>query len=65
MDESMVLAGLYLIFFVVLLGAFFNKKIEANLEAFLFVMGISSATLSNAWSAEVDPKLPRYHVERT
>jgi predicted cation transporter len=45
MDESMGLAGLYLIFFVVLLGPFFNKKIESNLEAFLFVMGISSATL--------------------
>jgi len=53
MEKSMVLVGLCLIFFVVLLGPFFNKKVESNLEAFLFVMGIASATLSDAWSAEV------------
>jgi len=49
----MLTIGLSLIFVVVLVGPFFNKKIEANLEAFLFVMGVVSATLSNAWSAEV------------
>ena len=32
---------------------FANKKIESNLEAFLFTMGVISATLSSAWSAEV------------
>jgi predicted cation transporter len=36
-----------------LVGPFLNKKIEANLEAFLFLMGVLSASLSNAWSAEV------------
>jgi predicted cation transporter len=34
----------------VLLGPFLNRKIEGNLEAFLFVMGIVSATVSSAWS---------------
>ena len=45
--------GLLLIFVVVLIGPFLNKKIESNLEAFLFIMGVISATFSSAWSAEV------------
>ena len=49
----MLMIGLLLIFVIVLIGPFLNKKIEANLEAFLFAMGVVSATLSNAWSAEV------------
>jgi predicted cation transporter len=49
----MIVTGLCLIFVVVLIGPFLNKKIEANLEAFLFLMGVLSASLSNAWSAEV------------
>jgi len=49
----MLLLALALIFIVVLLGPFLNKKIESNLEAFLFVMGALSATSSNAWSYEV------------
>src|SRR6185295_20155566 len=49
----MILAGLCLILVVVLIGPFLNKNIEANLEAFLFIMGILSASLSNAWSSEV------------
>ena len=49
----MLMVGLSLIFFVVLLGPFLNKKIESNLEAFLFIMGALSATLSDAWSSEV------------
>ena len=49
----MLMIGLLIIFAIVLLGPFLNKKIEANLEAFLFVMGVVSATLSSAWSAEV------------
>jgi predicted cation transporter len=53
MENSMLMIGLSLIFVVVLVGPFLNKKIEANLEAFLFAMGIVSATLSNAWSTEV------------
>ena len=53
MDNNMLVIGLSLIFVVVLVGPFLNKKIEANLEAFLFAMGAISATLSKAWSAEV------------
>ncbi len=49
----MLMIGLSIIFAIVLVGPFLNKKIEANLEAFLFVMGVVSATLSSAWSAEV------------
>lgn len=42
-----------MIFMVVLIGPFLNKRIESNLEAFLFAMGVISATVSSAWSAEV------------
>ena len=49
----MLIIGLSLIFVVVLVGPFLNKKIESNLEAFLFLMGVISATISSAWSAEV------------
>jgi predicted cation transporter len=45
--------GLLLIFFVVLLGPFLNKKIESNLEAFLFAMGVISATFSSVWNYEI------------
>lgn len=44
---------LAVIFFAVLLGPFAHKKIEAHLEAFLFVMGLISATVSDAWSTEL------------
>jgi predicted cation transporter len=49
----MMLIGLCLLFVVVLIGPFLNKKIEANLEAFLCLMGILGASLSNAWSVEL------------
>lgn len=49
----MLIAGLLGIFLVVLIGPFVNKKIESNLEAFLFFMGVVSSTLSEAWSREV------------
>ena len=48
MENSMLMIGLSIIFAIVLVGPFLNKKIEANLEAFLFVMGVVSATLSSA-----------------
>jgi predicted cation transporter len=53
MESSLIIAGLMVIFFIVLIGPFTNKKVEANLEAFLFTMGVISATLSSAWSGEV------------
>ena len=49
----MLIIGLLLIFVVVLVGPFLNKKVESNLEAFLFLMGVVSATISNAWRSEV------------
>jgi predicted cation transporter len=49
----MLMVGLILVFVVVLIGPFLNKKIESNLEAFLFVMGMVSASISNAWTAEI------------
>jgi predicted cation transporter len=49
----MLVIGLCLIFVVVLLGPFLNKKIESNLEAFLFAMGVISATFSGAWNYEI------------
>src|SRR6185503_9297137 len=49
----MVTGGLIVIFIIVLIGPFLNKRIESNLEAFLFAMGLISATIANAWSAEV------------
>jgi predicted cation transporter len=53
MENSLLMFGLSLIFVIVLVGPFLNKKIEANLEAFLFAMGIVSATVSSAWNMEV------------
>jgi len=53
MENNLLMIGLLLIFVVVLLGPFLNKKVEANLEAFLFAMGIVSATVSSAWNMEV------------
>ena len=53
MNNSMLMFGLSLIFLVVLVGPFLNKKIESNLEAFLFAMGVISATFSSAWNYEI------------
>lgn len=49
----MLTLWLTLIFLIVLLGPFLSRKIEGNLEAFLFIMGLASATVSNAWSHEL------------
>ena len=50
---AMLIPGLWLIFFLVLLGPFANRWIERTLEAFLFAMGVVSATISHAWSHEL------------
>jgi predicted cation transporter len=52
MDSTLTI-GLSLIFSIVLFGPFLNKTIESNLEAFLFIMGVISATLAQAWTAEI------------
>ncbi len=47
-NPDMVLSsGLFAIFFIVLLGPFLVKKIEHNLEAFLFSMGILTITIDS------------------
>jgi len=49
----MLTVGLSFIFVVVLLGPFIDKRIERNLEGFLFLMGLISATISKAWSPDL------------
>ena len=49
---TLVELGLFAIVLVVLLGPFLVRKIEHNLEAFLFVMGVSAVTLSSFESHE-------------
>lgn len=45
--------GLFAIVLIVLVGPFMVRKIEHNLEAFLFVMGVLAVTLSGLESKEV------------
>ena len=47
---NMVYSVLCLIVIVVLVLPFTNKKVERNLEMFLFVMGVSSVLVSNQMS---------------
>ena len=42
--------GLFGIFIVVLLGPFLWKKIEQNLEAFLFILGVLAASVAAVWN---------------
>ena len=48
--EYLVLGGLAIVMGVVLLGPFLHKKIEEELETFLFIMGIVSVSISRLWS---------------
>ena len=47
--SSMVAGGLGVIFLIVLLGPFLIKKIEHNLEVFLFSMGILAVTVNSVF----------------
>jgi len=49
----MVDMGLFAIVLAVLIGPFVVKKIEHNLEAFLFVMGVLAVTISSFESREI------------
>jgi len=49
----LMFAGLFLILVFVLLGPFFFKKVEEQLEAFFFVMGLLAVTISGMWSLHV------------
>lgn len=46
--DAILSGGLFVIFLIVLLGPFLIKKIEHNLEVFLFAMGILAVTLDTA-----------------
>jgi predicted cation transporter len=45
--------GLFAIVLIVLVGPFMVKKVEHNLEAFLFVMGVLAVTISSFYNKEV------------
>jgi predicted cation transporter len=45
--SSTVAGGLFAIFLIVLLGPFLVKKIEHNLEVFLFSMGVIAVTVNS------------------
>lgn len=49
-DVTAVDIGLFAIFAAVLIGPFLVKKIENNLEVFLFIMGVIAATVGWKWS---------------
>lgn len=53
MNNTWLTVGLGLVFVVVLAVPFVVKKVEHNLEAFLFVMGAIAATISAIWSLEL------------
>ncbi len=53
MQVTAIDIGLFAIVLVVLLGPFLVKKIEHNLEAFLFVMGVLAVTIAGFESKDV------------
>lgn len=52
-DVTAVDIGLFAIFVVVLVGPFLWKRIEQNLEAFLFVMGVIAASIAAVWTLQL------------
>jgi predicted cation transporter len=48
-----IITGLGLVLTFVLFLPFLIKKVEHNLEVFLFIMGLLAVTISNLWSVEV------------
>lgn len=50
MNETLVTGGLVFIVAVVLVGPFLFKRVEKQLEAFLFAMGCLAVTISWLWS---------------
>ena len=61
MNESLATGGLVVIVGMVLVLPFASKRVEKQLEAFLFIMGCLAVTISGLWSwhlvkeALVDP----------
>ncbi|MGQ9582643.1 MAG: DUF1646 family protein [Thermoplasmatota archaeon] len=42
--------GLFALFAIVLLGPFLSRRIEENLELFLFACGVAATTIASVWS---------------
>lgn len=53
MNDTLLTIGLGLVFLIVLTAPFLSKKVEHNLELFLFVMGTIAASISWIWSVEL------------
>jgi predicted cation transporter len=53
MDIAMIITGLIIVLLLVLSVPFINKKVEENLEPFLFVMGIAASIISGVLSFEL------------
>ena len=53
MNEHLVTGGLAAIVMAVLATPFLSHKVEKQLEAFLFVMGVLAVTISGLWSLEL------------
>jgi predicted cation transporter len=53
MNEHLVAGGLATIVMLVLATPFLSHRVEKQLEAFLFVMGVLAVTISGLWSLEL------------
>lgn len=53
MSEYLVIAGLALIMALTLVLPFSVKRVEEELETFLFVMGVAAVTISGLWSGRL------------
>jgi predicted cation transporter len=53
MYEIWVTGGLVTIIGLVLVLPFLSKKVEKQLEAFLFIMGVLAVSISNLWSSDL------------
>lgn len=53
MDIAMIITGLIIVLLLVLSVPFINKKVEENLEPFLFVMGLAASIISGVLSFEL------------
>jgi len=49
----MIIIGLFIVLLVVLILPFVNKKVEENLEIFLFIMGIAAVSITSQWSRAI------------
>jgi predicted cation transporter len=56
MNEHLVAGGLATIVMLVLATPFLSHRVEKQLEAFLFVMGVLAVTISGLWSLELVKK---------